>query len=111
MIDSLDYVDVGLRIRRIRLESGISQEQLAERCSLTPSYVSKVETGASKGRLETYYKIAEALNVSIDSFLAPKLKNSPDKNFINLYLNLTKDQKELLYAIMNNLDNFEIHKK
>ena len=36
---------VGKRIREERLKKHYTQEQLAEKCNLTPNYISKVENG------------------------------------------------------------------
>ena len=35
---------IGMRIRNIRKTQGLTQEQLAESVSLSPSYISRVET-------------------------------------------------------------------
>lgn len=51
-------------LKRIRLLSGISQEQLAERAGLDRTYVSSVERGKRNISLNNIFKLAEALNVT-----------------------------------------------
>ena len=43
---AIDLKTVGGRIRACRLETGMSQERLAELSDLSPPYVSHVERGA-----------------------------------------------------------------
>jgi transcriptional regulator with XRE-family HTH domain len=52
----------GTRVRDIRLARGLTQEQLAEKASLSLAVVKKIEQGGN-GRLDTYHAVARALNV------------------------------------------------
>lgn len=54
---------VGLRIRALRLERGLTQEELAVRAGLSQSHVSEHETGARVPKLPTLFRIARALDV------------------------------------------------
>ena len=60
---------IGMRIRNIRKTQGLTQEQLAESVSLSPSYISRVETGNSTPSLECLCKIASALDVGLQAIL------------------------------------------
>ncbi|MCC6944623.1 MAG: helix-turn-helix transcriptional regulator, partial [Thermomicrobiales bacterium] len=58
-------VQLGQVIRRFRLASGMSQEQLAERSGLSARSVSDLERGLRSGtRPETLRMLAEALSLS-----------------------------------------------
>lgn len=54
----------GLRIRNVRKKQGLSQEDLAEKAGLHPTYVGGVERGERNPSLESILKIASALEVS-----------------------------------------------
>lgn len=54
---------VGANLRRIRRESGFSQEALAFECGLHRTYVSGVERGIRNPTVVILDKIATALNV------------------------------------------------
>lgn len=57
-------------LKRIREERGISQTELAERCGISPSQLSKMEIGVQKNpHLETVVAIAAALGVSIEELV------------------------------------------
>jgi ribosome-binding protein aMBF1 (putative translation factor) len=52
----------------LRLDEGLSQEELAAKADMQQSVISRIENGESEPRIETVKKIAEALNrkVKID---------------------------------------------
>jgi len=55
----------GNRIREIRLQQGLSQEELAFRCYLSKNYVSDVERGTRNVSLKSIEKFALGLQVEI----------------------------------------------
>lgn len=66
-------VRFGQAVRKIRRNQGISQEELAERCSLHRTYISDVELGKRNISLENIERIAISLNKSlVELFLEVK---------------------------------------
>lgn len=55
----------GDRVRSIRFERGLTQEQLAFRAGLDRSYVGGVERGQRNVSLINIHRIAEALDVEL----------------------------------------------
>lgn len=58
----------GHAVRKMRLEQKISQEELADRCSLHRTYISDVELGKRNLSLENIERIAISLNKSLSEF-------------------------------------------
>lgn len=56
---------VGRKIRRLRKQRGITQEQLAHEASLERSYMGYVERGQANPTLEKLSKIAKTLGIKI----------------------------------------------
>lgn len=54
----------GLTVRILRCHADLSQEQLAERAHLHPTYISSIERGERSVGLEKIVAIARALGVS-----------------------------------------------
>jgi DNA-binding XRE family transcriptional regulator len=54
------------KIRVWREYRGMSGKELAERTGLAAPYISQLETGNREGTIETFKKIAAALNLDID---------------------------------------------
>ena len=65
--------DYGSRIRNLRKKRGLTQEQLAERLSLSPTHLSNIETGTTRVSLSSIVKIANALDVTVDDLLCDNL--------------------------------------
>jgi transcriptional regulator with XRE-family HTH domain len=57
------------RIKELRLDKGISQEELAHRSGLSRTGMGFLETGKRWPRLDTMMKVAEGLNISVDELL------------------------------------------
>jgi DNA-binding XRE family transcriptional regulator len=48
---------LGVMLQEMRKENGLTQEQLAERCGTTKTYISRIENNASDIRLLTLMRI------------------------------------------------------
>lgn len=60
------------RIRGLRLARNWSLEALARRCEISPSTLSRIETGHQKITLEQLVTIAQALGTSLDQLVEPE---------------------------------------
>jgi transcriptional regulator with XRE-family HTH domain len=76
----MDEKQIGKNIQKIRTQSNISQERLAELSSLTKGYISKIEKSDKAPPLSTLSKIAHALNVDITFLMAENLDLPEDVN-------------------------------
>ncbi len=48
---------LGVMLQELRREQGLTQEQLAEKCGTTKTYISRIENNASDIRLSTLMRI------------------------------------------------------
>src|SRR5690606_5719085 len=48
---------LGVMLQELRKEKGLTQEQLAEKCGTTKTYISRIENNASDIRLSTLMRI------------------------------------------------------
>lgn len=55
--------DAGTAIRYFRHEAGLSQDGLADRMDVSPSYISMLESGKRYPSIEMLIRIALALNI------------------------------------------------
>lgn len=75
---SVDYRLIGSRIKEKRKEAGKTQEQLAEKLSVTVGYVSQLERGITKISLETLSNISAALNCDMEYFVSGATKENKE---------------------------------
>lgn len=62
---------LGLLLQELRKEKGLTQEELAEKCGTTKTYISRIENDASDIRLSTLMRIIQEglggqLKLSVD---------------------------------------------
>lgn len=98
----------GARIKEIREQKGLNQEQLAEIIGLESRHLSRIETGKSFTTLENIEKIATALNVDINTLFT--FRHKQDKSVlisdINNYLEKAdKEHLELAHKILSAIFN------
>jgi transcriptional regulator with XRE-family HTH domain len=67
---SPDHAALGEAVRRLRLEAGLSQEQLAERASTDLTQVGGVERGVRNPSYTTLLRLAAALDTSVGELTA-----------------------------------------
>ena len=76
MQQEINYAQLGLKIKRMRLSKGITQDSLAELVSCNTSHISNIENNHTKVSLNVLLAIANALNTSIDYLLSDQYDNS-----------------------------------
>lgn len=104
----LNYIKLGKRIKRIRKEKGLSQNQLAEYTDISVNHLSHIECANTKVSLPVLLSIVNALNITMDDVLCdslPKVKE-PFKNEITK-LAMDCDEKEirLFCSVLESLKN------
>ena len=65
----IDYSCIGARIKTVRKQKRITQEQMAEKLSVSVGYVSQLERGITKINLEMLASIAAILDHDICFFI------------------------------------------
>ncbi len=62
------YMEIGDRLRNLRIQRDLTQEELGERTDLTKGYISQLERNLSSPSMETFFTILEVLGVSPEEF-------------------------------------------
>lgn len=63
---------VGQNVRRLRLQKGMTQEQLAEASGFSQNYISDLERGRRNPTVVTLYELATPLGVLPQDLLSPQ---------------------------------------
>jgi transcriptional regulator with XRE-family HTH domain len=74
-------MDLGKKIKQMRTMLSLTQEELANRCELTKSYISQLENNKTSPSLATLTQILEVLGTNLADFFneehTPKIVFSP----------------------------------
>ena len=98
MGDMITSSELGLRIKQIRQQAGLSQERLAEMVGVTFQQIQKYENGQTTLNILKLQQIAKALNHPAKDFF----QDRPDDR-----IRLTIEEGELLQAFRK-IKNFEL---
>ena len=97
---------VGTRIRGFRKEKRLSQEELAEKCSLHPTYIGQLERGEKNPTIESVMKIANGLEIPIDQLFvnitssgAKAVDYIPDR-IMYLVAELSPKEQRIIYVLI-----------
>ena len=96
----MDSENYGKMVKSLRLQAGLTQNQVAESLGVTPGYISNVENNrtAMSLRILTYY--ARLVGCSLDSLvgeLEPEYSETAlDRKLYDIILQLDTDEKEKL---------------
>ena len=63
-------MEIGIKIKELRLLNQLTQEELADRCELTKGYISQIENDLTSPSIATLKDILQALGSSLTDFFA-----------------------------------------
>ena len=63
-------MEIGDKLRRLRLQRGLTQEELANRCELSKSFISLLERDLTSPSLDTLSDLLETLGSDLPTFFA-----------------------------------------
>lgn len=102
----IDLKQFGQRIREARLKMKMSQAELADACSMSPSHLSDIENGKKCIGIDVFLRLAEVLQVSTDWLLRPDVPGSKQINNADaaeLLEDCSADEAALLLELMANI--------
>lgn len=86
-------------IQNARKQKGLKQSELAEKIGISEKHLSKIETGKNYPALDTFLKILNVLNLSLDDFGFNNIPEKyPNKEFLQKILNTSSKRQIDTYA-------------
>ena len=85
---------IGIRIKHLRQERGLSQEALSEKVGISPKYISSIERGKENPTLDIIIKLAGALQVDIEDIFKIAHEESNPKKLREMINHLLADAEE-----------------
>ena len=102
--------NIGKKIKLARARAEYTQEELAEKLSLSPRYISQLERGIAFGSATTIINVCKALNINSDFLFNDLINNKTpildiitDDKFLENYLKLNDYNKNIISAFTNEL--------
>ena len=108
---------VGDRIRTLRNEQNLSQEELAERANINPTHLGRLERGEKSATLDSLEKVVIALGITFEDlfkYIQPS-KGGIDNTTISLLVNrlntLSIQDQKLMLSLLEVLFKLMKHKQ
>ena len=100
---------IGKKIKLARSKEELTQEDLAEKLSLSPRYISQLERGIAFGSATTIIGLCNSLNISSDFLFEDLIKNKNSKkvsdvmsqSFLENYMKLNNYNRIIIDALAN----------
>jgi transcriptional regulator with XRE-family HTH domain len=107
--------DIGLRVRLLRQQQGLTQVELAKRLDMTQSNLSAIERGARGVTVHQVVRLALALRASTDEILladkAPVPEPRPSKRLMKRLQRIVELPDRDRRIILQLLDGFVTHQQ
>ena len=107
--------NIGKKIKLARTKTNYTQEDLAEKASLSPRYISQLERGISFGSATTIVELCRALNISSDFLFSDLIEttsaeyvNLIDNKFLESYSQLNEYNKKVISRLTSDLIKLQI---
>lgn len=105
-------MDIGKRIKRLRMQAGLSTTALGKLTGYTQSHISKVESGDSKPSLDLISRICLALNITLADFFAPAGEGAAPlppslRKILESAEKLSPEQLQLAQRLLDDLVEFQ----
>lgn len=88
-------MDIGEKLRLLRLQRGLTQEDLADRCELSKGFISQVERNLASPSIATLTDMLECLGSSLSAFFSEK---PPEKTVFTPQDMFVKEDEESLHG-------------
>ncbi len=105
---------IGKKIKLARAKANYTQEELAEKLSLSPRYISQLERGIAFGSATTITNVCKALQIDSNFLFCdvinndkPVLDDITDDKFLENYLKLDNYNKMVISILTNELIKFQ----
>ncbi len=102
--------NIGKKIKLARVKANYTQEQLAEKTSLSTRYISQLERGIAFGSATTITNLCKTLNVNPDFLFEDSINNNSsnidnliDDKLLKNYLKLNSYNRAILTSMANEL--------
>ena len=99
---SYDMKKSGERIRQLRIDNGLTQEQVAEALNISRTFYSRVETGEKGCSIDLFVQVSNLFHISLDYLILGKYSD-------NLLMSADRVQmKKDIATLMVRLEQFKI---
>jgi transcriptional regulator with XRE-family HTH domain len=105
-----DNYNIGEKVIKLRKSRGLSQEQLALRADITPTYLGQIERNIKNPTVKIIENICNSLGVSLSEFFSDSTcydcADDINLQIISQISDYSKEEKKMVLQIIKSLSKF-----
>lgn len=101
-------MDIGKKIRALRLGNSLTQEELANRLELTKGYISQLENNLTSPSMQTLFNILEVLGTDVHEFFSKEEEQVVVFKKEDFYIKENESLKHIISWIVPNALKYEM---
>ncbi|HHT39487.1 MAG: cupin domain-containing protein [Acholeplasmatales bacterium] len=101
-------MDIGSKIKQLRLENGLTQQELANRLELTKGYISQIERNISSPSMETFFSLLDVLGTNPGDFFDTNLDDQVVHGKEDFFIQENEALKHVISWIVPNALKYEM---
>ncbi|MDY0075367.1 MAG: cupin domain-containing protein [Acholeplasmataceae bacterium] len=101
-------MDIGKKIRALRLGNDLTQEELANRLDLTKGYISQLENNLTSPSMQTLFAILEVLGTDIHEFFSKEEERTLVYKKDDFNVKVNEELKHMISWIVPNALKYEM---
>jgi transcriptional regulator with XRE-family HTH domain len=95
-------MDIGKKIRALRLGNNLTQEELANRLELTKGYISQLENNLTSPSMQTLFAILEVLGTDVHEFFSNEVEQTMVFKKEDFNIKVDEELKHMITKIVPN---------
>lgn len=100
--------EIGAKIKALRLENGLTQEELANRCELTKGFISQIERHLTSPSITTLIDLLEVLGTTLGEFFSEEPDDVTVFTPQDFYVKTDEQRKHTIHWIVPNAQKYEM---
>jgi transcriptional regulator with XRE-family HTH domain len=104
----MNIKEIGAKIKELRLENALTQEELANRCELTKGFISQIENNLTSPSISTLSDILEVLGTDLGEFFRDEEQDAYVFTKEDFYEKFDEEHKHLIKWIVPNAQKYEM---
>ncbi|SCJ56258.1 antitoxin HipB [uncultured Eubacterium sp.] len=112
-MDELDFLKVGMEMKRLRTAHAFTQEQVAADLGCTVAFISNIENNRTKLNLRVLFYYSKLFHVSVDSILnagrddvdADAASKSREEELLRIFHQFSEEEQKKIIEILEFVKN------
>lgn len=95
-------MEIGNKIKRLRIKNALTQEELADRCELSKGFISQIERDLASPSISTLFDILQCLGTNLKDFFNDDIDDDVVFKKDDVFIKENKEDKNIINWIVPN---------